>query len=74
MMLVIPPSGDVAQKCILPNQWQGQIDCLVGPFSSHDVAAYFTHYGSEFGQYETISFEIFARRDAWYIEIITMNN
>lgn len=54
---------------ILPNQWQGEINCFVGPFSGKDVAEYFAGYASEFGQYESMSYRVFPKRDEWFLEI-----
>ena len=54
---------------ILPNRWQGETNCLVGPFSGKEVAEYFAGYACDFGQFEKLTFRVFAKRDAWYVEI-----
>jgi hypothetical protein len=54
---------------VVPNRWQGEADCLVGPFSSRDVAEYFASAVVDFGQYETVSRRIFAKGDAWFVEV-----
>jgi hypothetical protein len=53
----------------LPTHWQGEVDCVVGPFSSQSVADYFANHPVDFGQFETIAMRVFANGDAWYIEI-----
>ena len=54
---------------IVPNRWQGESDCLVGPFSSHTVATYFANNVVDFGQFETLSRRVFAKGDAYYVEV-----
>ena len=54
---------------IVPNRWQGESDCLVGPFSSHTVATYFANNVVDFGQFETISRRVFVKGDAYYVEV-----
>lgn len=56
---------------VVPNRWQGEGDCQVGPFSGHQVAAYFAHRLVDFGHYEVFSMRVFARRNAWYVEVRT---
>jgi len=57
---------------VVPNRWQGEVDCVVGPFSCSAVAQYFANRQVDFGQYE--SFRLFVRphRDAWYVEVRAM--
>lgn len=62
-------SGIHLRYPLLPNCWQGETDCIVGPFSSQEVATYFAGYASEFGQYERFTYKVFPKRDAWYVEI-----
>jgi hypothetical protein len=52
---------------IVPNRWHGQVDCVIGPFSSQHVAEYYAKVVVDFGQFE-ISQRIFANGDSWYIE------
>ena len=54
---------------IVPNRWQGEYDCLVGPFSSRTVADYFANAVVDFGHYETVSRKVFAKGDSWYVEV-----
>ena len=57
------------QTVIVPNRWQGEINCVVGPFSSQEVADYFASRVVDFGHYEVFSQRVFPKRDAWYVEI-----
>ncbi len=57
-------------KAVLPNCWQGEADCIVGPFSGRTVAEYFANAVVDFGQYETVSRHIFAKGDAWFVEVL----
>ena len=57
------------QNPIVPNRWQGECNCLVGPFSSRTVAEYFANAVVDFGQYETMSRSVFAKGDSWYVEV-----
>ncbi len=54
---------------VVPNRWQGEADCIVGPFSGRDVAAYFADRVVDFGQYEVFTMRVFARGNAWYVEV-----
>lgn len=54
---------------VVPNRWQGEADCLVGPFSGRQVAAYFANRLVDFGQFEVFSMRVFPRRDAWFVEV-----
>lgn len=58
---------------ISPNSWHGEGDCLVGPFSSREVAEYFAHPVVDFGHYDVCAKSIFVRRDSWYVEIESVN-
>jgi hypothetical protein len=53
----------------LPTRWQGEVNCIVGPFSSHTVAEYFAHSVVDFGGFEGFVEEVFPYGDAWYIEV-----
>lgn len=53
----------------LPTHWQGECDCIVGPFSSREVATNFANYVVDFSQFETPDMLIFASGDAWYLEV-----
>jgi hypothetical protein len=52
---------------IVPNRWRGEVDCVIGPFSSKQVAEYYAKVVIDFGHFE-ISQHIFANGDSWYIE------
>jgi len=58
-----------SQNPIVPNRWQGECNCLVGPFSSETVADYFANSVVDFGHYETMSRRVFAKGDSWYVEV-----
>ena len=54
---------------VLPNRWQGETDCIVGPFSSCEIAEYFANRVVDFGQFESCSQRIFPKGNEWYIEV-----
>jgi hypothetical protein len=54
---------------VLPNRWQGEADCVVGPFSGRNVAEYFANSVVDFGQFETVSGKVFAKGDSWFVEV-----
>lgn len=54
---------------IVPNRWQGEADCLVGPFSGREVAAYFANRLVDFGQFEVFTMRVYPKRNAWYVEV-----
>jgi hypothetical protein len=56
-------------QTIVPNRWQGEYDCLVGPFSSRNVAEYFVSAVVDFGAYESFNRRVFAKGDSWYVEV-----
>lgn len=60
---------DESIPVIVPNRWQGEADCLVGPFSGREVAAYFANRLVDFGHFEVFSMRVFPRRNAWYVEV-----
>lgn len=53
----------------LPTRWQGEVNCVVGPFSSRDIADYFANNIVDFGHFETLEMRVFASGDAWYVEV-----
>jgi len=65
-LLPVDPS---ALPPVVPNRWQGQVDCRVGPFSGRAVAEHFAHRVVDFGMFEAFSRRIFARRDGWFVEV-----
>jgi hypothetical protein len=54
---------------VVPNRWQGQVDCRVGPFSSRSVAAHFAGRVVDFGAFDVFAGRIFARREGWFVEV-----
>ena len=63
------PSKHYRIEPVVPNRWQGECDCFVGPFSSRAVAEYFANAVVDFGQYETVSRKVFAKGDSWFVEV-----
>jgi hypothetical protein len=55
---------------IVPNRWQGECDCVVGPFSSQEVASYFADAVVDFGHYDAFNKRVFAKGDAYYVEVV----
>jgi hypothetical protein len=53
----------------LPTHWQSESECVVGPFSSHEVADYFANHVVDFGQFENLTMRVFAHANAWYVEV-----
>jgi hypothetical protein len=68
-VLVIEASEMKSYMPVPPNCWQGQVDCVVGPFSSQDAAQYFARAVVEFSQYDAFIDQLFPRGDAWYLKI-----
>lgn len=68
-VLVIEASEMKSYTPVVPNCWQGQVDCVVGPFSSREVAEHFAHSVVEFSQYDAFIDQLFPRGDAWYLKI-----
>jgi hypothetical protein len=66
---VIDRSQFYSVQTIVPNRWQGEYDCLVGPFSSRNVAEYFMSAVVDFGTYESFNRRVFAKGDSWYVEV-----
>ena len=53
----------------LPNCWQGEVDCIVGPFSSKRVAETFAQSSVDFCLHNAVMDSVFASGDAWYIKV-----
>lgn len=66
---VLLPADPGTLPTVVPNRWQGQVDCRVGPFSSRAIAEHFAGRVVDFGLFETFSQRIFARRDGWFVEV-----
>lgn len=72
-------SGVQFRHPVSPSSWRGQTDCIVGPFSSKDVAAYFTRHAMALMladsaqavsiRHEAYDFRVFVKGCEWYIEI-----
>ena len=60
----------VSYQPISPNCWQGESSCLIGPFSSKEVAEYFAYPLVNHGPYDVVIARIFAKGNAWYVEVI----
>ena len=56
------------EKVVVPNRWQGETDCLVGPFSSRTVAEYFASSVIN-NSNRTTTNELFAKGDSWYLAV-----
>jgi hypothetical protein len=56
-------------RVIVPNLWQGEWPCLVGPFSGRVVAEYFADRVVEFGHFEAVRERVFARQDSYYVQV-----
>lgn len=61
--------GVRARDPISPNRWKGETDVIVGPFSSRGLANGFANVTTDFGQYGGVRFNIFAKRECWYVEV-----
>ena len=57
----------------LPNCWQGESDCIIGPFSSKGVAEYFAQANEE-TRYDSIMKRVFPNGDAWYVEVAALES
>ncbi|CAN5841992.1 hypothetical protein BH24DEI2_BH24DEI2_23420 [soil metagenome] len=54
---------------IAPAGWQGEVDCVVGPFSSRKLAQNFVTFEVDFDPETAVVDDIFARGAAWYVEL-----
>lgn len=66
-------SGIQLSCLISPHRWHGEGNCLVGPFSSREVAEYFAYPVVDFGHYDVCAKRIFAKRDSWYVALEGVN-
>lgn len=58
----------VALPVVVPNQWARAKACLVGPFSSRDIAEAFAHvFAVAFS--DLADEPVVARRDSYYVSI-----
>ena len=58
---------------VLPNMWRGETDCMVGPFSSRDLAEYFAGHVVDFGQYDTFALRIVPKGNEWYLDVAALS-
>lgn len=56
-------------RTIVPNQWQGETDCIIGPFSDQQVVQHYFNAVVDFGHYELFRYQVFAKGDSWYAQI-----
>lgn len=54
---------------VSPTRWRGECGCAVGPFSSHEVAEIFATMAAARGRCPRARLQLFACRDAWYVEV-----
>jgi hypothetical protein len=57
------------KSTISPNRWQGEAECVVGPFKDHEVAEAFAGLTVDFGQHEAHAKQVVAGEAAWYVEV-----
>ena len=62
-------SSSEPTRAILPNRWQGEADCVVGPFVSRAVAERFNNNTVDFGHFDAFVERLFNRENVWYIEV-----
>lgn len=60
-----------APPVVSPASWSGENHCLIGPFSSREVAFCFATYVLNVGDYGVRSGRVFAKRDAWFVEALS---
>jgi hypothetical protein len=61
-------SGIHAMSVSSPNLWHGEIGCVVGPFSSLDVAQTYLSM-VQFCEFDCVLEQVFAKDDAWYVTV-----
>ena len=54
---------------VSPCGWQGQRDCLIGPFSNRDTAKNFLSLNVDFCSLGVTEETIFPKGDAWYVHL-----
>ena len=62
-------AGNEGVATLPPSSWQGEVDCVVGPFSSHKQARSFVNFEVGFDPDKAVVDTIFARGDTWYVEL-----
>ena len=56
-------------RYVAPHRWAGEHSCLVGPFSSREVASQFEHYVLHRAGTRTSESAVRQLRDGWYIAV-----
>lgn len=51
-----------------PSRWKGESNCIIGPFSSEQIAEYFTGYFAALID-DLPECAFFPKGDCWYIEV-----
>lgn len=51
-----------------PNLWRGETDCVVGPFSSLEVAQTYLAM-VQFCEFDCVLERVFAKGDGWYVTV-----
>lgn len=54
---------------VKPNHWQGEANCLIGPFHDHHTAQRFTQEVVDFGHFDAFERRVIAHPDAWYVAV-----
>ena len=52
-----------------PDAWQGEVDCVVGPFPSRASAQKFVNFEVGFDPEKAVVDAIFVRGNVWYVEL-----
>ena len=63
------PSGIQFRLPVSPSSWHGQAGCIVGPFSSSDIAQYFTRRVLNDPKHPEYEYRVFVKGCEWYVEI-----
>ncbi len=56
-------------QVVLPNKWQGESNCAIGPFASRALAEYFANPVTDFGHFDAFTCKLFAENNSWYVEV-----
>lgn len=72
--LVLEKPTVVKTKSIPANLWQGEADCVVGPFADRHVAETFANPAVDFGFFDAFSRKTVSREGFWYVEIQGLEN
>ena len=69
MIWLSDTAGIHSQTVTLPNHWQGETGCVVGPFSSQAIAQTFAMIHVAFRQLDAVMETIFSYQEGWYIKV-----